>query len=87
MKDYIVERVLQVARFILENKATVRCCAKHFAVSKSTVHKDVTDRLESLDSALRLEVKEVLDTNLNERHLRGGFATREKYAAEANGEG
>lgn len=82
MKDYIVERVLQSAAYVIANNATVRACAVRFDVSKSTVHKDLTERLERINFDLRKKVKAVLDVNLNERHIRGGTATREKYKSE-----
>lgn len=79
MKDYIEERVLGIADYIIENGATVRDAAKKFRISKSTVHKDVTERLQSISPALASEVRKVLDLNKQERHIRGGLATREKY--------
>ena len=79
MKDYIEERVLELAHFIVETNSTVRAAAKKFRVSKSTVHKDVTERLLEINPGLAAEVKDVLDNNKAERHLRGGMATREKY--------
>jgi putative DeoR family transcriptional regulator (stage III sporulation protein D) len=79
MKDYIEERVLELANYILETGATVRACAKKFRVSKSTVHKDLTDRLLEINSGLAAEVKAVLDNNKAERHIRGGLATQQKY--------
>ena len=79
MKDYIEERVLELAQYILENKATVRKAAKKYNVSKSTVHKDITERLSDLNPALAVRVHNVLDKNKAERHIRGGLATREKY--------
>ena len=79
MKDYIEERVLELAHFIVETNSTVRAAAKKFRVSKSTVHKDVTERLLEINPGLAAEVKNVLDNNKAERHLRGGMATREKY--------
>ena len=82
MKDYIVERGLQSAAYVIANKATVRACALKFDVSKSTVHKDLTERLDKIDADLRKKVKAVLDVNLNERHIRGGTATKEKYKSE-----
>ena len=69
----------RVARYIIEEKATVRAAAAKFGISKSTVHKDVTERLEKTDPALFAEVAEVLAVNKSERHLRGGEATRIKY--------
>ncbi|MBR5128462.1 MAG: sporulation transcriptional regulator SpoIIID [Firmicutes bacterium] len=79
MKDYIEERVLELARYIIDTKSTVRGAANKFRVSKSTVHKDVTERLLEINPGLAHEVKEVLENNKAERHLRGGMATREKY--------
>ncbi|MDD4377453.1 MAG: sporulation transcriptional regulator SpoIIID [Eubacteriales bacterium] len=79
MKDYIEERVLELANYILETGATVRATAKKFRVSKSTVHKDVTERLQELNPTLAADVKKILDTNKAERHIRGGLATKEKY--------
>ena len=79
MKDYIEERVLELARYIIETNSTVRAAAKRFRVSKSTVHKDITERLQEINPALAAEVKNVLDTNKAERHIRGGLATKEKY--------
>lgn len=79
MKDYIEERVLELANYILENKTTVRCAAKKYNVSKSTVHKDITERLSDLNPTLAVRVHAVLDKNKAERHIRGGMATREKY--------
>ena len=79
MKDYIEERVLELARYIVETNSTVRAAAKKFRVSKSTVHKDVTERLLEINPGLAAEVKDVLENNKAERHLRGGMATREKY--------
>jgi putative DeoR family transcriptional regulator (stage III sporulation protein D) len=79
MKDYIEERVLELANYIVETNSTVRATANKFRVSKSTVHKDVTERLLEINPALAHEVKEVLDNNKAERHLRGGMATRVKY--------
>ena len=79
MKDYIEERVLELAHYIIRTNATVRTAAKKFLVSKSTVHKDITERLLELNPPLAAEVKTVLENNKAERHLRGGMATREKY--------
>ncbi len=79
MKDYIEERVLELAYYILESKSTVRKAAKKYNVSKSTVHKDITERLEDLNPSLAREVHMVLDMNKAERHIRGGLATKEKY--------
>ncbi len=79
MKDYISERVLSLARFIVDNKATVRCAAKHFGISKSTVHKDIVERLPEINKGMAAEIKEILEENKAQRHIRGGIATREKY--------
>lgn len=79
MKDYIEERAVEIADYIIENNATVRQTAKQFRISKSTVHKDVTERLIQINPALAGEARKVLDVNKSERHIRGGMATREKY--------
>lgn len=79
MKSYIEERAMEIARYIIDNNTTVRHAAKHFGISKSTVHKDVTERLEQVNPALAAETRKVLDVNKSERHIRGGMATREKY--------
>ncbi|MBQ8803829.1 MAG: sporulation transcriptional regulator SpoIIID [Tyzzerella sp.] len=79
MKDYIEERAIEIANYIIENNATVRQTAKAFGISKSTVHKDVAERLGQINASLAAEVRKVLDTNKSERHIRGGLATREKY--------
>lgn len=79
MKDYIEERARSLAYYIIENKATVRDAAKKFSMSKSSVHKDVTARLEKISPALSQEVKKVLEHNKEERHIRGGLATKKKY--------
>jgi putative DeoR family transcriptional regulator (stage III sporulation protein D) len=80
LKDYIEERAVEIAEYIVETKATVRHAAKKFGVSKSTVHKDVSERLVGLNPELAREVRKVLEVNKAERHIRGGLATREKYA-------
>ncbi len=79
MKDYIEERTIELANYIIENKSTVRAAAKKFGISKSTVHKDVTERLKNINPRLGEDVRSVLDENKSERHLRGGMATRRKY--------
>ncbi len=79
LKDYIEERAVEIASYIIETKATVRQTAKKFGISKSTVHKDVTERLSQLNPALAVQARAVLDVNKQERHIRGGMATREKY--------
>ena len=80
MWDYIEQRVLKCAEYIVETGCTVRACSAHFSISKSTVHKDVSERLKYVDEGLFEEVRAVLERNLNERHIRGGLATKEKYA-------
>ena len=80
MKDYIIERVHAIADYILETGCTVRACAAQFRVSKTTVHKDMRDRLKILNPEKARAVSRVLDGNREERHLRGGNATRRKYA-------
>lgn len=84
MKDYIEERAIEIANFIIENNATVRQTAKKFGVSKSTVHKDVTERLQQLNPYLAQQARKVLDVNKQERHIRGGLATKEKYLHKPN---
>ena len=79
MQNYIEERTIELANYIIDKKATVRSAAKFFGVSKSTVHKDVTERLNKINSRLAAEVRSVLDENKSERHLRGGMATKKKY--------
>lgn len=79
MKEYIELRCVMLADYICAQKATVRDASRVFGVSKSTVHKDVTARLAQIDYVKYLEVKDVLEFNLKERHIRGGDATREKY--------
>ena len=86
LREYIEERAMESARYIVKNKATVRQAAKVFGISKSTVHKDVTERLEVINPGLaggirkELDMTILLDVNKAERHLRGGMATREKYS-------
>lgn len=79
MKGYIEARAASLAAYIIENKATVRQAAKKFGISKSTVHKDVAERLPNINSELARQAREVLELNKSERHIRGGLATREKY--------
>ena len=79
MRRYIEERAVDIAEYIVENKITVRQAAKHFGVSKSTVHKDITERLEEINPNLEGKAREILDINKSERHLRGGLATKKKY--------
>ncbi len=77
------QRAVELGRYITDSKSTVRAAAKKFGISKSTVHSDVTVRLRKIDPALYSEVRKVLDLNKEERHIRGGIATREKYRREA----
>ncbi len=79
MKDYIEDRVIELANYIIDNKATVRAAAKEFHISKSTVHKDMTSRLPLLNRELYKKVLNILKTNKEQRHIRGGIATKEKY--------
>ena len=79
MKGNIEERACLLATYIIENKATVRAAAKHFGISKSTVHKDLSERLEYINRSLYLQVKEIMEINKAERHIRGGMATKKKY--------
>ncbi len=79
MKEYIEERATLVAQYIIEHNVTVREAAKKFGISKSTIHKDVAERLIQINPALAKEVRKVLDVNKSERHIRGGMATKEKY--------
>ena len=82
MKEYIEERALAVAGYIIESNATVRQAARQFGISKSTVHKDLSQRLPAFNRSLYLQVRQVLDVNKAERHIRGGIATRRKYKGE-----
>lgn len=84
MKDYIEERALEIAKYIISENATVRQTAMVFGVSKSTVHKDVTERLPKINPLVATDVKKVLDMNKAERHIRGGKATKMKYKAVIN---
>ena len=77
--DGIAERAVREAEYIVSTGATVRACANHFGASKSSVHKDVAERLKEVDAELYASVRKVLDKNLSERHIRGGMATRNKY--------
>lgn len=79
MKSYIEERAIEIANYIIQNNATVRQAAKKYGISKSTVHKDCTERLIQVNPTLANEVRKVLDVNKSERHIRGGLATKEKY--------
>lgn len=79
LQESIAQRAVHLAQYIIENDATVRDAAKRFGISKSTVHKDLTERLRSVDRGLFAQAREVLERNKAERHLRGGEATRKKY--------
>ena len=79
MKGNMEERALQLAQYIIENRATVRSAAIKFGVSKSTVHKDLSERLPAFNRPLYLQAKAVLEENKAQRHIRGGIATRKKY--------
>jgi len=79
LKEYIEERAVAIANYIIDHNATVRQTAKKFGISKSTVHKDVTERLETINKTLARQARKVLDINKSERHIRGGMATKEKY--------
>lgn len=79
MRDYIEERAIDIANYIVEHNSTVRETARQFGVSKSTVHKDLTERLEQINPALAADARKVLDRNKMERHIRGGMATKDKY--------
>ena len=83
MQEHIIKRVLEVSTYIIESAATVRQTAAVFGVSKSTVHKDVTERLPLINAQLSARVRDILDNNKAERHIRGGEATRKKYAEPA----
>lgn len=82
MREYIEERAINLANYIIEKNATVRQTARYFGISKSTVHKDVTDRLLKINLSLARQARQVLDVNKSERHIRGGLATREKFLRE-----
>ena len=82
MREYIEERAINLANYIIEKNATVRQTARYFGISKSTVHKDVTDRLLKINLSLSRQARQVLDVNKSERHIRGGLATREKFLRE-----
>lgn len=84
MKHDIEQRACDLAVYIIENRTTVRAAAKQFGISKSTVHKDLTERLAQCDRALYLQVRQILQINKAERHIRGGQATRRKYKAAAD---
>ena len=79
MRDDLERRARELAVYLIESRTTIRDAAKHFSVSKSTVHKDLSERLREIDRSLYVQVKEILEQNKAERHLRGGDATKRKY--------
>ena len=83
MRDNMEKRACDLAVYIIDNRTTIRAAAKVFGVSKSTVHNDLTERLERCNHGLYLQVKEVLEVNKAERHIRGGIATKNKYRKAA----
>ena len=85
MKEYIEERAIEIASYIIAKNTTVRQTARQFGVSKSTVHKDCNDRLAQVNPSLASQVRKILDVNKQERHIRGGLATREKYLHHQEG--
>lgn len=82
LKGNMEERACELAVYIIENRATVRAAAKKYGISKSTVHKDLSERLPTFNHTLYLQVKDILEENKAERHIRGGIATRRKYKGE-----
>lgn len=84
MKTNVEQRAVQLGQYIAKNGATVRLAAKKYNVSKSTVHKDVSERLKQINMTLYKEVRKVLDINKEERHIRGGIATKKKYQKAIN---
>ena len=84
MADTIEERACELAVYIIESGATVRSAAKHFGISKSTVHKDLSQRLPQYNRNLYEKVRNILDINKAERHIRGGMATKQKYLQQKN---
>ena len=87
MNDSMEQRACLLAEYIIENRTTIRAAAKRFGVSKSTVHKDLSERLSRFNRSLYLQVKEILDLNKAERHIRGGIATQQKYRNAAQNRG
>ena len=79
MKQYMENRILSIAHYTTDHNSTVRSTARKYGISKSTVHKDLTERLPQIDHHLAEEVRDILDINKSERHIRGGMATRQKY--------
>lgn len=84
MHDYIKERTIKIGKYVVETKKTVRVIAKEFGVSKSTVHKDLTERLPEINPELANEVKKILEHHKSIRHLRGGEATKKKYLLQSD---
>ena len=82
LKENMEERAERLAQYIIENRTTVRAAAQRFGISKSTVHKDISERLPQFNRRLYLQVKEVLEVNKAQRHIRGGIATRKKYRGQ-----
>ncbi len=82
MKEYIEQRAVEIGEYIIQSRATVRETAKKFGISKSTVHKDLTDRLVKINPQLAKDAKIILDVNKAERHIRGGMATKRKYLSK-----
>ncbi len=82
MKGFVEQRAVELGEYIVQSKATVRKTAKKFGISKSTVHKDVSERLKKVNPQLYREVKSVLEINKAQRHIRGGMATRRKYKGD-----
>ena len=82
MKGIVEDRAIELGQYIIQNKVTVRAAAKKFGISKSTVHKDVAQRLRQFDPSLYRQVKTILEINKAQRHIRGGLATRRKYRGE-----
>jgi len=80
MNKSIETRVLELSEYIIQNKSTIRETAKFFGISKSTVHKDLAQRLKNINFSIYTDVKKILEINKSERHIRGGFATKNKYA-------
>ena len=79
LQEFMERRACDLAAYIIENRTTIRNAASHFGISKSTVHKDLTERLARCNHGLYLQVKDILEVNKAERHIRGGIATRNKY--------
>ncbi len=86
MNDAMEQRACDLAVYIIENQATVRSAAREFGISKSTVHKDISERLYHINHSLYIRVKAILEINKAERHIRGGLATREKYRKDSTNE-